>query len=54
MFEKNISDVVSEEEAEQLIELGAVEGYTRSTDVGKMKADGTTESKVSSGRTSTK
>lgn len=38
-----MENVVTEEEAERLIELGAVEGYKRSTDVGKMKADGTTE-----------
>lgn len=36
-------EVVSEDEANRLIELGAVEGYKRSTDVGKIKADGTTE-----------
>jgi prolyl 4-hydroxylase len=45
-----MDDVVSEEEAKRLIELGAVEGYERSTDVGKMKADGTSEKKVSTGR----
>lgn len=38
-----MENVVTEDEAERLIELGAVEGYKRSTDVGKMKADGTTE-----------
>lgn len=48
-----MDNVVSAEEAERLIELGAGEGYERSTDVGKMKVDGTTERKVSTGRTST-
>eukprot|EP00980_Cylindrotheca_fusiformis_P010140 scaffold2253_cov119-Cylindrotheca_fusiformis.AAC.15 len=48
-----MEDVVSPEEAERLIELGSEEGYRRSTDVGKMKADGTTEKKVSTRRTST-
>lgn len=38
-----MENVVTEDEAGRLIELGAVEGYKRSTDVGKMKADGTTE-----------
>ena len=32
---------------------GAVEGYTRSADVGPLKADGTFESSINSGRTST-
>ena len=45
-----MDDVVSEEEAKRLIELGAIEGYERSTDVGNLKADGTSEKKVSSGR----
>lgn len=38
-----MENVVTAEEAERLIELGSEEGYERSTDVGKMKADGTTE-----------
>ena len=49
-----MDDVVTAEEAERLIELGAIEGYARSSDVGKMKADGTHEKDVNSGRTSTK
>jgi prolyl 4-hydroxylase len=48
-----MENVVSAEEADRLIELGAGEGYERSSDVGKMKVDGTSEHKVSSGRTST-
>lgn len=47
-----MENIVSAEEAEILIALGAEEGYVRSTDVGKMKADGTTERSVSTGRTS--
>lgn len=38
-----MENVVSEDEALRLIELGSEEGYERSTDVGKMKMDGTTE-----------
>jgi len=49
-----MDDVVSAEEAERLIELGAVEGYARSADLGKMRADGTHEKDVNTGRTSTK
>ena len=41
-----MENMLSEDEAERLIEFGAVEGYERSTDVGKMKADGTTERQV--------
>jgi prolyl 4-hydroxylase len=48
-----MENVVSELEAERLIELGAVEGYKRSSDVGKLRADGSHESKVNDGRTST-
>ena len=47
-----MENVVSEDEADRLIELGSVEGYERSTDVGEMKPDGTTDSVVSTGRTS--
>jgi prolyl 4-hydroxylase len=45
MFE----NALSEAEAERLIELGRVQGYERSADVGKEKADGT----HNNGRTST-
>lgn len=36
-----MENVISADEAEQLIELGGAEGYERSEDVGKMRADGT-------------
>jgi prolyl 4-hydroxylase len=48
-----LENVVSQEEAEHMIELGAIEGYERSSDVGKLKFDGTYESNVNDGRTST-
>lgn len=48
-----MDNVITEEEAERLIELGALEGYVRSTDVGATLPDGTQESIVSTGRTST-
>jgi prolyl 4-hydroxylase len=48
-----MENVVSEEEAERLIQLGAKMGYKRSKDIGKVKADGTTQEDISSGRTST-
>lgn len=47
-----LDGVVSEEEAVKLIELGGLEGYKRSEDVGAKKADGTYGSVVSKGRTS--
>jgi prolyl 4-hydroxylase len=47
-----LDNFVSAEEAEHLIQLGHDEGYTRSSDVGKMKFDGTFESNVNDGRTS--
>jgi prolyl 4-hydroxylase len=47
-----MENVLSEKEAEHLIELGAVEGYERSSDVGKLKADGSFDTLVNSGRTS--
>jgi prolyl 4-hydroxylase len=47
-----LENVVRADEAEKLIELGAVEGYKRSSDVGKRKFDGTFESHVNDGRTS--
>jgi prolyl 4-hydroxylase len=48
-----MENVVSELEAERLMELGAVEGYKWSADVGKLKADGTFDSEVNDRRTST-
>ena len=43
---------ISDEEADRLIELGATEGYKRSSDVGKMRFDGTFENNINDGRTS--
>ena len=45
--------VIKEDEAERLIELGAKEGYERSSGVGKTLADGSMESNQFGGRTST-
>jgi prolyl 4-hydroxylase len=47
-----MENVVTDEEAARLIELGAAEGYVRSTDVGATLPDGSSESVVSTGRTS--
>ena len=49
IFDKAVSD----EEADRLIELGAMEGYKRSEDVGEELPDGTYTSVQNSGRTST-
>jgi prolyl 4-hydroxylase len=49
LFENAITD----EEANQLIELGAKAGYERSSDVGERKVDGTYGKSVNHGRTST-
>eukprot|EP00980_Cylindrotheca_fusiformis_P013382 scaffold3410_cov141-Cylindrotheca_fusiformis.AAC.25 len=49
MFENILSDV----EAERLIELGGQRGYERSSETGQLQADGTHERKVNPGRTST-
>lgn len=37
---------ISNDEADRLIELGGVEGYKRSTDVGALKPDGSYTGKV--------
>jgi prolyl 4-hydroxylase len=47
-----LDDVVSEDEALRLIELGGHEGYERSQDVGAKQANGSYGSVVSTGRTS--
>jgi prolyl 4-hydroxylase len=47
-----LDNFISDEEADRLIELGALEGYERSSDVGKMRFDGTFENNVNNGRTS--
>jgi prolyl 4-hydroxylase len=41
-----LENVVSQEEADKLIQLGRDRGYERSTNVGKSKPDGTFESVV--------
>ncbi|KAL3911945.1 MAG: hypothetical protein SGILL_007081 [Bacillariaceae sp.] len=48
-----MEDVIKEDEAERLIELGAEEGYERSGGVGKRLADGSMEKNHFGGRTST-
>eukprot|EP00536_Pseudo-nitzschia_multiseries_P011168 jgi/Psemu1/259631/estExt_Genewise1Plus.C_3660017 len=48
-----LDNVISEPEAERLIQLGGSLGYQRSQDVGKKKPDGTYDALTSSGRTST-
>lgn len=47
-----IDDFVSNEECDRLVELGAIEGYERSTDVGEKKFDGTYDAVKSATRTS--
>ena len=47
-----MDNFVSDEEAKRLIALGHVEGYERSTDIGDIQPDGTADSVVSKGRTS--
>jgi prolyl 4-hydroxylase len=47
-----LDNFITDEEADRLIQLGAEEGYERSSDVGKLKFDGTFENNVNSGRTS--
>ena len=46
-------NILSEEEAERMIELGGLQGYERSSDVGKELIDGTHEKYINKGRTST-
>ena len=48
-----MEDVLSEMEAQRLIDLGHQRGYERSTGVGKLKPDGTHEATVIETRTST-
>lgn len=47
-----LDDFLTEEECNVLIDLGAAEGYERSMDVGAKKFDGTYDSNLSKGRTS--
>jgi hypothetical protein len=46
-------NILSDEEAERLIELGDKVGYERSSDVGERQADGTYTNNINNGRTST-
>jgi len=46
-------DFISPEEADRFIQLGGLEGFKRSTDVGRLKADGSYTEEVHSTRTST-
>lgn len=48
-----LQNVLSETEADRMIELGGIRGYERSADVGAEKEDGTYTKSVNSGRTST-
>jgi prolyl 4-hydroxylase len=48
-----LENFLTDEECDTLINLGAVEGYKVSQDVGKRKFDGTYEGHINSGRTST-
>lgn len=47
-----IDNFLSDDECDKLIASGSILGYERSTDVGKIKFDGTMESKTSTTRTS--
>jgi len=48
----SLSNFVSAEEADRLVEIGKQQGYERSADVGKEKPDGSHDSLVSDSRTS--
>jgi len=48
----SLSNFVSAEEADRLVEIGTQQGYERSADVGKEKPDGSHDSLVSDSRTS--
>jgi prolyl 4-hydroxylase len=47
-----MENIVSEEEAKVLIDLGAADGYQRSGEVGPLKPDGSHDKEVNPGRTS--
>ena len=47
-----LENFVTDDEADRLIQLGAEEGYARSSDVGEVKFDGTFENNINDGRTS--
>jgi prolyl 4-hydroxylase len=46
-------NAITDQQADRLIELGGIEGYERSADVGSKKEDGTYTAETNSGRTST-
>jgi hypothetical protein len=48
-----MQNVVNHTQADRLIELGAIVGYNRSSDVGELRPDGTYQVDWNSGRTST-
>jgi prolyl 4-hydroxylase len=48
-----LDSFLTKEEAERMIELGSIEGYKRSSDIGDMNVDGTFGETVGDGRTST-
>ena len=47
-----LQNFTTDEECDRLIELGAIEGYKQSADVGKKRFDGTYDKDINSGRTS--
>jgi prolyl 4-hydroxylase len=53
MWVIQFDNIVNETEAQRLIDLGNDEGYKRSADVGEAQPDGTFDSSVNDGRTST-
>ncbi|CAJ1956929.1 unnamed protein product [Cylindrotheca closterium] len=48
-----VDNLLSEDEAKRLVELGQLSGYERSQQVGDVDSDGTMESEISNDRTST-
>jgi prolyl 4-hydroxylase len=53
MWVIQFDNILNETEAQRLIDLGMEEGYARSADVGEAQPDGTFDSSVNDGRTST-
>lgn len=53
MWLVQFDNAISSQEADRMIELGGIEGYERSSDVGEILEDGTYSAKVNDGRTST-
>jgi len=48
-----LDKAMTSDEADRMVELGGLQGYERSSDVGEERADGTYTANVNSGRTST-